>query len=262
MTASLLTASEVIRALAKVASPAKAKSNASFFKTGPGEYGEGDVFVGVTVPEQRKIARHFRELPLDEIATLLASEVHEHRLTALLILVDQYERRDATPAERQARYQFYLDHLAHVNNWDLVDSSARQIVGAHLLAAGDAARHPEGTVRENPQKPPRLLDKLARSKVLWERRVAIIASSAYINAGRAEPTLTLSKALFTDKEDLMHKAVGWMLREVGKRVSADVLRTFLEEHAPHMPRTALRYAIEHMSKEERARFLSLKPVKA
>lgn len=231
------TAAAVRRALRAEASPGRAKGVAAFFKTGPGEYGEGDVFMGVTVPAQRKIARGHRALPMTEIGKLLASKVHEERLTALLILTDRFERGE--PKERDAIFRFYLRNLRHVNNWDLVDTSAATIVGGTLLR-GDR----------------RLLQKLGRSKSLWERRVAIIATFAFIKTGESSGTFAVAAQLMADKEDLLHKAVGWMLREVGKRVSEDDLRRFLREHAPSMPRTALRYAIERFSPTERKRWLA------
>jgi 3-methyladenine DNA glycosylase AlkD len=232
-----LSAAEVRAALAAAASPAKARVMAGFFKTGKGQYGEGDQFWGVTVPAQRKIARAHRGLPLGELGRLLDSKVHEARLTALLILVDRYARGDDDT--KRAAFDFYLRHLGRVNNWDLVDSSAHQIVGEHLKARDRA-----------------LLDRLAKSKVLWERRVAMISTYAFINAGEHEDTFRLAKALMRDDEDLMHKAVGWMLREVGKRIDPELLRGFLRAHASDLPRTALRYAIEHFDPTERRAWLA------
>jgi len=230
------TARAVRSQLAAVADPARAKSSAGFFKTGAGQYGEGDVFIGVTVPQQRIVAREFRDLPLAEIERLLASKIHEERLTALIILVDSYERgNDDTQA---AIYAFYLDHLSQVNNWDLVDSSAAQIVGTHLL---DRKRN--------------ALRNLARSKSMWERRVAMVATYAFIRRGEHEDAFAIAELLLTDEHDLIHKATGWMLREVGKRASETELRRFLTEHAAHMPRTALRYAIERLPPTERKSWL-------
>lgn len=231
-----LSAAAVRGELAAAASPAKARVMAGFFKTGKGEYGEGDQFWGVTVPAQRKIARAYRGLPLGELEKLLNSDLHEERLTALFILVGRYQRGDA--AAKQEAYDFYLQHLSRVNNWDLVDSSAHQIVGEHLKDRDRA-----------------LLYRLAKSKRLWERRVAMISTYAFINAGEHDDTFKLAKALMHDEEDLMHKAVGWMLREVGKRIDADLLRGFLRSHAGDLPRTALRYAIEHFDQAERKAWL-------
>lgn len=235
--ASLAGARADIRALAD---PARAKSVAGFFKTRPGEYGEGDVFLGVRVPDLRKIGRARADLSLGDLAALLRSSFHEERLLALIVLVAQYEKGDA--AARRERFAFYLKHLACVNNWDLVDASAAPIVGAQLLASPDK----------------QLLRRLAASTVLWERRVAMIATYAFILAGQSATTFEIAKLLLRDEHDLMHKAVGWMLREVGKRVSEPALRGFLERHAAKMPRTALRYAIERLPEAERREWLGAK----
>ena len=224
--------------LRSLADPARAKGTAAFFKTGPGEYGEGDVFIGVRVPDIRKVAQTGRGLGLADLSTLLHSKIHEERLLALIILVAQYESGDADA--RKERFDFYLAHLAYVNNWDLVDSSAAQIVGAELLGRQDR----------------RLLTRLAKSTVLWERRVAMIATYAFIRDGESETALRIAELLLEDEHDLMHKAVGWMLREVGKRVSEAPLRAFLETHVSKMPRTALRYAIERLPEAERKRWLA------
>lgn len=233
------TAKHVREALRALADPARAVSSARFFKTGKGQYGEGDRFLGVTVPAQRGVARAHRGLPLPETEALLASALHEDRLTALLILVDTHERGD--DAVKRASFDLYLRNLARVNNWDLVDSSAHLIVGA-FLQAGDR----------------RVLRKLARSPTLWERRVAMIATLAFIRAGESKDAFEIATLLLDDEQDLMHKAVGWMLREVGKYVSEDALRGYLKEHAAAMPRTALRYAIERFPAKERKEWLSVK----
>jgi 3-methyladenine DNA glycosylase AlkD len=233
----LLRAGAVRAALARAANPDRAKVLAGFFKTGPHQYGEGDVFIGITVPGQRSVAKEFRDLPLPEIGRLLHSRIHEERSAALMILVEQYRR--GTDREKAARVRFYLANLRWVNNWDLVDGSAHQILG-HSLLTRDRKR----------------LLSLARSKVLWERRIAMIATFAFILAGDARPTLEMARLLLGDEHDLMHKAVGWMLREVGKRVSEDQLRAFLERHVHIMPRTALRYAIERFSPRERKAWLA------
>ena len=226
--------------LTRAANPKKAAFFPTFFKTGPGEYAEGDVFLGVTVPEQRRIARRHRELPLGELETLLHSPVHEHRFTGIVILVDQYERGEAT--ERERLFAFCREHLAGVNNWDLVDTLAPRLLGVHLLA------HPA-------LKP--LLHDWVRSPVLWERRIAILSTFAFIRAGEFTDTLDLARVLLKDPHDLMHKAVGWMLREVGKR-DLSQLDAFLDSHAAEMPRTMLRYAIEKLSPARRAHYLSRK----
>ncbi len=234
-----MTAAAVRRALRLQATPARAVASQRFFRAGPGEYGEGDVFIGVTVPAQRTVARAFRTLPLAEALDLLGSEVHEERLTALLILVDGFRRGD--DRARAAIARAYLASTRFVNNWDLVDTSAPQILGAWLL---DRDR--------------KVLRRLARSRSLWERRIAMIATQAFIAKGEHEDALELAAMLLGDEHDLMHKAVGWMLREVGGRIDPGLLRAFLREHAPDMPRTALRYAIEHFDATERARWLAVK----
>ncbi|MCY1080981.1 DNA alkylation repair protein [Archangium lansingense] len=226
--------------LAQAADPEKAAFYPKFFKTGPGEYAEGDVFLGVTVPEQRKIARRHKALPLDQLSELLRSKVHEHRLTGFLILVAQFERADE--AGRSQLFAYCREHLAGLNNWDLVDTVAPRIVGAYLL------EHPELTP---------LLYELARSPVLWERRIAILSTQAFIRAGEFKDTLKLAELLLHDKHDLIHKAVGWMLREVGDRDLASE-ETFLDRHAVRMPRTMLRYAIEKFPKAKREHYLKLK----
>jgi len=208
-----------------------------FFKTGPGQYGEGDVFFGVTVPEQRAIAKRFTDASLADIETMLADPVHEVRLTALLILVEQFRMADADG--KKAVADFYLRHLDGVNNWDLVDSSAPQILGAWLLTKKDRS----------------VLYRLARSGKLWRERVAIVATQELIRHGEFEDTIRIATILLHHKHDLIHKAVGWMLREMGKKDIA-ALREFLSMHAATMPRTALRYAIERMDAAERKRWMS------
>jgi 3-methyladenine DNA glycosylase AlkD len=234
------TAEQVRAALNAQADPARARSSARFFKTGEGQYGEGDRFLGVTVPAQRAIARAFRGLPLTEIEALLASAIHEERLTALLLLVDASAR--GGDEVKQACYDLYLRNLRWVNNWDLVDTSAPTIVGDFLRA-----------------RDRRILRTLARSSELWERRVAMIATLAFIRAGESEDALAIARLLLDDTHDLIHKAVGWMLREVGKYVGRAPLVAFLNEHAAEMPRTALRYAIEHFTEAERKAFRAMKP---
>jgi 3-methyladenine DNA glycosylase AlkD len=222
-------------ALAAKGSRAKAASSARFFRTGPGQYGEGDVFLGVTVPEQRAIAKRFADAPFGDLETMLADPVHEMRLTALHILALRFKKADADG--KKAIADFYLRHLDGVNNWDLVDSSAPYILGAWLL----------------PKKDRSVLYRLARSGKLWRERVAIVATQELIRHREFEDTIRIATILLHHKHDLIHKAVGWMLREVGKKDDA-VLRAFLDEHAATMPRTALRYAIEKMSPAERARY--------
>lgn len=224
------------RTLAGLADAAIAAHSARFFKTGPGEYGEGDRFRGIRVPALRVLARNFRTLPLGEVLELLRSPWHEDRLLALLILVERY--RSGGEDEREAIYAAYLDSTAHINNWDLVDCSAEHIVGAHLKRRG---RTP--------------LDRLSGSTSLWERRIAIMATFHFIKAGEFAPTLALAERLLADREDLIHKAVGWMLREIGKRDAA-ALDAFLVARQRTMPRTMLRYAIERLPEARRRQFLT------
>lgn len=244
------TAEAVQAALARRASPERAASSARFFKTGPGQYGEGDVFIGVTVPDTRAVVAAFAALPMQEVARLLASDVHEHRLAALLIMVRRFQvasrPRTRDDSARLELHAAYLGAVAagQVDNWDLVDGSAEWLVGEVLREAGRG---------DDP-----LLDRLAASDSLWERRVAVLATFAFIKAGDAGPILRLAPRLLDDHEDLMHKAVGWMLREVGKRVGRGVLVAFLDEYAPRMPRTMLSYATEHLPPEERAAYRAMR----
>ena len=231
------TAKEVERELKRLGTPLRAASAAWFFKTAPGQYGHGDVFAGVTVPNQRKVARVAHGLSLSEIEKLLESPVHECRLTALLILVDHYKKGDEKL--RAKIVKFYLAHTRQVNNWDLVDTSASRILGDYLL-----------------DKDRNVLYKLAKSKNLWERRIAVVATLAFIMKGESSDTLVLAETLLADQHDLIHKATGWMLREVGKRASRAALVKFLNAHKGEMPRVMLRYAIEHFSPEQRRAFLA------
>lgn len=235
------TAREVQKNLRGFARAEKARVFSGFFKTAPGQYGAGDRFLGVTVPEQRRVARAHRDLPFDEIAKLLASPHHEDRLTGLLILVDRFNGSDEST--RRRCHVFYLKHLDRVNNWDLVDSTAPDLVGAAL-----AGRRLS------------LLDRLARSPNLWRRRVAMVATFHFTRAGDPKPALRMARRLLADDHDLMHKAVGWMLREVGKRASLPALEKFLAQNASRMPRTALRYAIERFPEVRRRAYLSRPPV--
>lgn len=240
-----MTAADVKQALVELADPERAKASLWFFKTGPGQYGEGDQFIGVSVPKQRQVARRFAATPLEDLATLLASPIHEERLTALLILVDQFKRasskRKPDPKRQKEIFRFYVDHLQGVNNWDLVDSSASYIVGQYLLTRPHSERSQ--------------LERWSHSKDQWQRRVAVIATMAFIAAGQFEDTLELAERLIGDQEDLIHKATGWALREVGKR-DVTALRTFLDAHHRTMPRTMLRYAIEKLSPVERQKYMA------
>ncbi len=234
----VVAATELHKGLLAHVDPQKAAFFPKFFKTGPGEYGEGDRFLGVTVPNIRKVAKDGKTTSLAEIQKLLQSPWHEDRLLAVIILVGQFQKGDEQA--QKTIYDFYLANSAHINNWDIVDSSARQIVGGYLYI-----------VRRRTK-----LKTLAQSPVMWERRIAMIATSYWLYEGEAEPTIEIAELLLHDKQDLMHKAVGWMLREMGKRVGADELRNFLEAHAATMPRTMLRYAIEHFSPQERRMWLA------
>jgi 3-methyladenine DNA glycosylase AlkD len=209
---------------------------AGFFKTGPGQYGHGDRFLGVRVPDLRRVAHEFRDLGMPAIRALLVSPWHEDRLLALLILTDQFARGDAR--SRAAIYRLYLASTRRINNWDLVDLSAPRVVGAYLEARSRAP-----------------LDRLARSKDLWERRIAIVATHWFIRNGEIGPTLRVATMLLDDPHDLIHKATGWMLREAAKR---DRTRTerFLWRYRRRMPRTMLRYAIERFSERERRRYMA------
>jgi 3-methyladenine DNA glycosylase AlkD len=222
------------RELRQAADPKRA-GNPIWFKTGKGEYGEGDKFVGVRVPVQRVIAEKYRYLELGEIEELLESRVHEHRYTGLSILVAQYEAGDAATKERV--FDFYLEHTRCVNNWDLVDTSAPYIVGEHLISRSR-----------------RVLYRLAKSSDLWERRIAMIATAAFIDRGDLKDMFAIASRLLSDKHDLIHKAIGWMLREAGEHSRAEMIK-FLKRNYSRMPRTALRYAIEHLPDAQRKRAL-------
>ena len=218
------------------ADPSRLPILQSFFKTGPGQYAEGDVFIGVTVPELRRTCRECADATPEEITGLLQSRVHEERSLALLLMVQAFQRADA--AGRRALYEQYLASTACINNWDLVDSSAAAIVGAWL---SDRSRRP--------------LHRLARSKSLWERRIAIVATHHFIRNGDVAETFQIADILLHDDHDLIHKAVGWMLREAGKREPA-ALRKFLKTRYAKMPRTMLRYAIEKFPEPERRAYLT------
>jgi len=230
-----MTVAKLRSELAASGDPRRAASAVWFFKTGKGQYGEGDRFIGVPVPALRKIALGYTHLSLADLKRLLGSKIHEHRAAALEILVAQY--KSVAAAERQAICDFYLANTARINNWDLVDLSARDIVGGHLL-----------------KRDKKILYRLARSGSLWERRIAIIATLKFLKAGRTTKTFRLAKLLLADPHDLIHEAVGWALREAGK-ISPGELRKFLAANYEAMPRTALRYAIERFSPAERKRFL-------
>ena len=230
-----MSAKELQTLLRDLADPAIAEHSQRFFKTGKGEYGEGDRFLGIRVPVLRRTAKEWSHLPLASVRSVLKSPFHEARLCALLILVRRFESGDEST--RAEVYRLYLDHTRYINNWDLVDCSAHKIVGAWLL---NRSRRP--------------LTKLARSRDLWQRRIAIIATGWFIRHGDLDDTFRLAALLLNDPEDLMHKATGWMLREAGKR-DVQRLKSFLRTHYPHMPRTMLRYAIEKFPPAGRQRYL-------
>jgi len=225
---------KVIKIAKNKANKRKAILLARYFKTGPGQYGANDVFLGLTVPQSRLIARQFSDLKLNEVQMLLKFKYHEIRLIALLILVEQYIKAK----DKQKIVDFYLKNTKYINNWDLVDLSAHKILGDSLL-----------------NKSTKILEKMANSKNLWERRIAVISTAAHIKNNDFKPIITLSKKLLHDEHDLMHKAVGWMLREMGKR-SEIHLKAFLNQYARTMPRTMLRYAIEKFPEKERKKYLN------
>ncbi len=224
------------RQLRELANSEIAAHSQRFFKTGPGEYGEGDKFIGIRVPVLRRVARQHRACSLRTTGALLRSAIHEERLLALVLLVQHYQKGDAVV--RKMIFDLYCENLQFVNNWDLVDGSAPQIMGEHLR-----------------DRSKRLLHRMAKSCVLWERRIAIMSTLAYIKAGEFDETIMLAETLLHDDEDLIHKAVGWMLREVGNR-NRRAEEAFLKKHYPEMPRTMLRYAIEKFPETLRKRYLT------
>jgi 3-methyladenine DNA glycosylase AlkD len=222
--------------LRKLARTDKANTLQRFFKTGPGQYGEGDIFIGVMVPDIRRVAQKYKDLPLKQVIELLHSAIHEERLCALLILVEQYKRGDEK--KQKAIFDLYLKNYKYINNWDLIDLTAPRIVGAYLI-----------------DKPKDILYKLAKSNNLWQKRVSILATFQFIYAGQSSETIKISKILLHDEHDLIQKAVGWMLREVGKRCDEQILLDFLNKHYKNMPRTMLRYAIERLPEPKRLAYL-------
>ena len=228
-------AQEVRRELKKLADPTKAQVMQRFFKTGPGQYSEGDVFIGVAVPDSKEIAKKFGDLALVEIKELLYSGVHEERIVALLILVKRYGR--ALAGEKEEIFEFYLSNSSRINNWDLVDLSAPSILGAHLL---DSER--------------KRLYSLAKSDNMWERRMAIVATLHFIRKNDFSDTFKIAEMLLHDSHDLIHKATGWMLREVGKKDPV-AEEAFVAKHCQSMPRTMLRYAIEKFPASKKRRYM-------
>lgn len=237
-----MNANLALQELKKLSDPERARHSQQYFKTGKGEYGEGDCFIGLTVPQVRKLARQFKNLDFTETEKLLQSKIHEARLLALIIMVEQFKRARKQNDEFLCKsiFEFYIQHFKYINNWDLVDTSCPDIVGGYLL--------------QRPKADRKMLTQWATSNDLWQRRIAIIATSAFINQQQFEDTLKLAKQLIKDEHDLIHKAMGWMLREVGKQ-DRPVLDNFLDKHYQQMPRTMLRYAIEKFSYEERMFYL-------
>ncbi len=217
--------------LNKMKNKSKAKLVSRFFKTGKGEYGEGDIFLGITVPAQRNVAKRHLNASFENIKELLDSEAHEHRLTALLILVGKYNGSD--PAQKKKIVDFYLENIARVNSWDLVDLSADKILGDYIYG-----------------KDKKILHDLAKSKNMWERRISIVSTFAFIRRNDFKSTLEIAETFLRDEQDLIHKSSGWMLREIGKR-NQEIEEKFLLKHYKQMPRTMLRYAIERFSKNKR-----------
>jgi 3-methyladenine DNA glycosylase AlkD len=233
-------ASDVIQALQKHASPEDAVFLQRFFKTGEGQYGAGDVFIGVRMPQVREVCKQFKDLPLAEVQTLFDSDIHEYRMAAGIILDYQYKKS----SEREAIYNLYLHNVlaGRVNNWDLVDVTCRDVVGRYLWET---------------ETPRDVLFKLAKSDNLWQKRVAIISTFYFLGKGDPSTSLELAELLVNEKQDLLQKAVGWTLREVGKQVDTKLLTAFLDKHAATMPRTALRYAVEHFSHELKTHYMRL-----
>ena len=221
--------------LNKLGTKKRAEASAWFFKTGKGEYGEGDVFLGITVPEQRKIAKKYFNLSLNNLKILISSKIHEYRLISLFILINKYKKSDNK--DKKKIFNFYLKNTKCINNWDLVDISAPNIVGDYLLS-----------------KDKKILYKLAKSKNLWERRISIISTFRFIRENQFKDTLKISEILLNDEHDLIHKAVGWMLREIGKR-DQKIEEKFLKKYYKTMPRTMLRYAIEKFEENKRKSYL-------
>lgn len=219
----------------KLADPKRAKILSRFFKTGKGQYGEGDIFLGIAVPEQRKLAKKYFDISLDEIQKLLSSKIHEYRLTSLFILVDKYKKADEQGKKKT--FDFYLKNTKNINNWDLVDLSAPNIAGDYLLGKDKSS-----------------LYKLAKSKNIWERRIAILSTFTFIRNNQFNDALKISEILLKDEHDLIHKAVGWMLRELGKR-NQEIEEKFLRKYYKKMPRTMLRYAIERLPNNLKKEFL-------
>jgi len=235
-----VTADEVLAELVAAASPEEAAKSARYFKTGPGEYGEGDRFLGLNLTTVTSLAKRNLGMPVSELERLLESEYHEARTTALAIMHQEARRKTTTEARRTELYELYLRRHDRINNWDLVDIACRSVIGGYLI-----------------DKPRDILYRLARSQSLWERRTAMVSCWTFIRAGQTDDAIAIAELLLGDKHDLIHKAVGWMLRDVGTADPAR-LAAFLDAHAATMPRTALRYAIEKLDPETRQHYLGMK----
>ena len=227
---------DLITELEKNSSKEKAELYQRYFKTGQGEYGEGDVFIGLTMPQQRGIAKKYLNLSFNKIQELLKSKIHEHRMVGLIILTEKYGRAK-NELDKENIFGFYLRNTKHINNWDLVDVTCTRIVGDFLL-----------------NKKKKILYDLVNSKNLWEKRIGIVSTLKFVSEGEFDDALAISEILLEDKHDLIHKAVGWVLREVGKR-NEDLLKNFLKGNYRRIPRTTLRYAIERFDEDERKSFL-------
>jgi 3-methyladenine DNA glycosylase AlkD len=230
---------DLIEDLQSIASPNKIKDFQRFFKTGKGQYGEGDVFIGISMPQIRDVIKYHNSLDFNDLQELLNSEIHEFRMAALLILVGQFKKSKAD--KRKEIYEFYLKNINQINNWDLVDCTCRDIVGFYLI-----------------DKDRSKLYELAQTDHLWSQRVAIVSTWYFIREKDYDDTLKISELLLHHKHDLIHKAIGWMLREAWKRTGSHQVEDFLEKYAATMPRTALRYAIEKMPEPTRQYFMNLK----
>ncbi|MBI4272666.1 DNA alkylation repair protein [Candidatus Uhrbacteria bacterium] len=233
----MLSAKDLARELSSYADNEKAALLRRFFKTGKGEYGEGDTFLGIVVPAQRRIAKKYLHLNCNDLMPLLKSKIHEYRFSVLVILVEKY--RHGTKKEKETIAKFYLRNRQHINNWDLVDTSTPQIIGDYLLTHDT-----------------HILSTLARSRNLWDRRIAVLATFPFIKEGRYTETTHVAQLLLADTHDLIHKAVGWALREVGKK-SLQTEEAFLKKYAHCMPRTMLRYAIERFPLHKRVKYLNI-----
>lgn len=242
----LNSSSQIKHSLLSLATPARAKTNAWFFKTGKGQYGEGDIFVGVTVPQVRGVVKEVSfDISLTEVQKLVKDPIHEVRLCALLILVKLFHKAQ-TKENKKKFFDFYIKHTKYINNWDLVDTSAHIIVGQYISLCME---HEERIS---------FIDKYIASKSLWENRIIVLATLYQIKEGNEKMIFYVADRLLGHKHDLMHKAIGWMLREVGKKSGEKVLQSFLDNHIQHMPRTTLRYAIERFSEPTRKKYLAMK----